>query len=187
MMVLMMMGMGGTGGMGRRQGEPHEEQPTSRRTERAMGPERFRLVREFVHPAVRLRNDLPAATTIHWHGLAVRNDMDGVPDLTQPVVKPGAAFDYRFVVPDAGTYWFHPHMGLQLDRALYAPLIVEEKDDPGKYDIDHVERAGRGRRPRRLQPDRRSSTASASPTATSLPSTPFDCRRVARTWTGPSS
>ncbi|QXC60646.1 multicopper oxidase family protein [Aquihabitans sp. G128] len=88
--------------------------------------------------AVRLRNELPEATTIHWHGLAVRNDMDGVPDITQAVVGPGASFDYRFVVPDAGTYWFHPHMGLQLDCALYAPLIVEEKDDPGPYDLDQV-------------------------------------------------
>lgn len=101
-------------------------------------PGRPLRVRQGDTMAVRLRNELPEATTIHWHGLAVRNDMDGVPDLTQPVVKPGAAFDYRFVVPDAGTYWFHPHMGLQLDRALYAPLIVEEKDDPGKYDIDHI-------------------------------------------------
>ena len=88
--------------------------------------------------AVKLRNDLTEDTTVHWHGLSIRNDMDGVPDLTQGVVKPGESFDYRFVVAQAGTYWFHPHMGLQLDRGLYAPLVVEEKDDPGAYDVDQV-------------------------------------------------
>jgi FtsP/CotA-like multicopper oxidase with cupredoxin domain len=87
---------------------------------------------------VNLRNELPEDTTIHWHGLAIRNDMDGVPDLTQSVVKPGESFTYRFVVPDSGTHWFHPHMGLQLDRGLYAPLIVEDKEDPGEYDVDQV-------------------------------------------------
>jgi len=87
---------------------------------------------------VAIRNDLPEDTTIHWHGLALRNDMDGVHDLTQPPILPGESFTYRFTVPDPGTYWFHPHMGLQLDRALYAPLIVEERINPGDYDVDQV-------------------------------------------------
>jgi FtsP/CotA-like multicopper oxidase with cupredoxin domain len=87
---------------------------------------------------VTIRNDLPEDTTIHWHGLALRNDMDGVHDLTQPPILPGESFTYRFTVPDPGTYWFHPHMGLQLDRALYAPLIVEERSGPGDYDVDQV-------------------------------------------------
>lgn len=87
---------------------------------------------------VALRNDLPEATTIHWHGVALRNDMDGVPDLTGVSVDPGESFTYRFTVPDAGTYWFHPHMGLQLDRGLYAPLVVEERSGPGRYDVDQV-------------------------------------------------
>lgn len=87
---------------------------------------------------VAIRNDLPEDTTIHWHGLALRNDMDGVHDLTQPPILTGESFTYRFTVPDPGTYWFHPHMGLQLDRALYAPLIVEERTHPGDYDVDQV-------------------------------------------------
>jgi FtsP/CotA-like multicopper oxidase with cupredoxin domain len=66
-------------------------------------------------------NGLPAPTTVHWHGLALRNDMDGTPDLTQPEIAAGGAFRYEFTVPDAGTYWFHPHVGVQLDRGLYAP------------------------------------------------------------------
>jgi FtsP/CotA-like multicopper oxidase with cupredoxin domain len=87
---------------------------------------------------VAIRNDLPEHTTIHWHGLALRNDMDGVHDLTQAPIRPGESFTYRFTVPDPGTYWFHPHMGLQLDRALYAPLIVEERVSPGDYDVDQA-------------------------------------------------
>lgn len=85
---------------------------------------------------VELANRLPAPTTVHWHGIALRNDMDGVPDLTQSAVKAGGAFTYRFVASDPGTYWFHPHVGVQLDRGLYAPLIVEDPDEPGDYDHD---------------------------------------------------
>jgi len=87
---------------------------------------------------VAFRNDLPEDSTIHWHGLALRNDMDGVHDLTQPPVRPGETFNYKFVLPHAGTYWFHPHMGLQLDRALYAPLVIEDPSDAGRYDVDQV-------------------------------------------------
>ena len=87
---------------------------------------------------VRLVNDLPEDTTVHWHGLALRNDMDGVPGVTQDPVAPGTAFDYSFVVPDPGTYWFHPHVGAQLDRGLQAPLIVEDPAEPGDYDQEVV-------------------------------------------------
>ncbi|MFI6640105.1 multicopper oxidase family protein [Streptomyces sp. NPDC050504] len=84
--------------------------------------------------ALTLANHLPQATSLHWHGLALRNDMDGVPGLTQQPVKPGAEFAYRFKVPHPGTYWFHPHSGVQQDRGLYAPLIVEDPKEPLKYD-----------------------------------------------------
>ncbi|MET7474778.1 multicopper oxidase family protein [Streptomyces sp. NPDC005648] len=88
--------------------------------------------------AVTLANHLPAATSLHWHGLALRNDMDGVPGLTQRAVAPGAEFTYRFTVPDPGTYWFHPHTGVQQDRGLYAPLIVEDPREPLSYDKEWV-------------------------------------------------
>ena len=81
-------------------------------------------------------NNLTSANTLHWHGIALRNDMDGVHDLTQSPVQPGGQFTYHFTVPDAGTYWFHPHMGLELDRGLYAPLIVEDPHDPVVADVD---------------------------------------------------
>ena len=88
--------------------------------------------------ALTLANHLPEATSLHWHGIALRNDMDGVPGLTQRVVKPGADFTYRFTVPHAGTYWFHPHSGTQQDRGLYAPLIVEDPKEPLSYDKEWV-------------------------------------------------
>lgn len=87
---------------------------------------------------VRLINDLPQPTTVHWHGLALRNDMDGVPDLTMPAVAPGAGFDYAFTVAHPGTYWFHPHVGPQLDTGLYAPLIVDDPAEPGRYDDEVI-------------------------------------------------
>ncbi|PXY28284.1 multicopper oxidase family protein [Prauserella muralis] len=85
-----------------------------------------------------LSNKLPQPTTVHWHGLALRNDMDGVPVLTQPEIKAGTSFSYEFVAPDAGTYWFHPHVGTQLDRGLYTPLIVEDPADGSDYDTELV-------------------------------------------------
>ncbi|HXO54725.1 MAG TPA: multicopper oxidase domain-containing protein, partial [Mycobacterium sp.] len=76
-----------------------------------------------------LTNAMPQDVTVHWHGIAIVNvnvnDMDGVPDLTQAAVPNGQKFTYDFVVPDAGTYWFHAHVGTQLDRGLYGPLIIE--------------------------------------------------------------
>ena len=81
-------------------------------------------------------NKLPSANTIHWHGIALRNNMDGVAGLTQPAVNTGQTFTYRFTAPDAGTYWFHPHMGLELDKGLYAPLIIEDPNEPIDADID---------------------------------------------------
>jgi FtsP/CotA-like multicopper oxidase with cupredoxin domain len=87
---------------------------------------------------VSLSSDLPAPTTIHWHGIALRNDMDGVPGLTTPQVEAGQVFEYAFTVPDPGTYWFHPHVGVQLDTGLYAPLIVDDPNEPGGYDDEAV-------------------------------------------------
>jgi len=83
---------------------------------------------------IMLANDLPEPSTIHWHGLAIPNDMDGVPVLTQQAVAPGSTFLYEFVVPDSGTYWAHPHFGSQLDRGLYAPVIIEDPADGADYD-----------------------------------------------------
>jgi FtsP/CotA-like multicopper oxidase with cupredoxin domain len=86
----------------------------------------------------RFTNNLPEPTTIHWHGIALRNDMDGVEHVTQVPVPPGGNFLYEFAAPDPGTFWFHPHIALQLDRGMYAPLIVEDPSEPGGYDREYV-------------------------------------------------
>lgn len=80
----------------------------------------------------------PADTTVHWHGVRVVNSMDGVPGVTQPPVAPGEEFVYQFTPPDSGTFWLHSHGHLQLDRGLYAPLIVEDPHEPGEYDVEWV-------------------------------------------------
>ena len=86
----------------------------------------------------RLANRLPAGTTVHWHGLALRNDADGVPGVTQPDIGSGGELVYEFTASDPGTYWFHPHSGTQLDRGLYAPLIIEDPQEPLSYDAEWV-------------------------------------------------
>lgn len=87
-----------------------------------------------------LSNQLPnqTPTSIHWHGIALRNDMDGVPPATQGHVPARSAFTYRFVASTPGSYFFHPHVGVQLDRGLYAPLIVEDPNEPLSYDSEWV-------------------------------------------------
>jgi FtsP/CotA-like multicopper oxidase with cupredoxin domain len=86
---------------------------------------------------VAVENRLDEETTVHWHGLRVPNAMDGVPHLTQKPVSPGQTFKYEFDVPDAGTYWYHPHQKSveQVGRGLYGPLIVEERN-PIQVDRD---------------------------------------------------
>ena len=104
-------------------------------SERAAAP--ILRVRQGEHLSVRLRNGLPEPTTIHWHGIRLPNAMDGVPFLTQPFVYEKETFDYSFAVPDAGSYWYHPHCNSlqQLSYGLTGLLIVEEAKNPG-YDAD---------------------------------------------------
>lgn len=83
-------------------------------------------------------NRLPAATSVHWHGVALRNDMDGVPGITQDPIPAGGSFRYEFTAPDPGTYFYHPHSGVQLDRGLYGVLVVDDPDEPGRYDAEWI-------------------------------------------------
>ena len=75
---------------------------------------------------VELVNALDQPTTVHWHGIRLENRFDGVPDLTQPEVKPGERFVYRLRFPDAGIYWYHPHVreDVQQDLGLYGNMLV---------------------------------------------------------------
>ena len=83
---------------------------------------------------VRLTNHLPEPTTIHWHGMRLSAAMDGT-DMVQHPIAPGETFTYRFALPDAGTFWYHPHSNetVQLERGLYGALIVR---GPGEPELD---------------------------------------------------
>ncbi len=88
-------------------------------------------VRQGERLSVQVVNDLPEETTVHWHGLRIPNAMDGVPHLTQPpIAAKGGRFEYSFVCPDAGTFWYHPHLRgqVQVAMGLHGALIVEERE-----------------------------------------------------------
>ncbi|HKO58022.1 MAG TPA: multicopper oxidase family protein [Thermoanaerobaculia bacterium] len=80
---------------------------------------------------IRFTNRLPEPTLIHWHGLRIPAEMDGT-QATQRPVQPGETFTYRFTPPDAGTFWYHPHLNetQQLEKGLYGALIVRGADEP---------------------------------------------------------
>ncbi|HVZ72694.1 MAG TPA: multicopper oxidase family protein [Polyangia bacterium] len=86
-------------------------------------------------------NHLPEATTVHWHGIRLPSAMDGVPGHTQAAVPPGGSFDYSFVVPDAGLFWYHPHVASarQVGDGLYGAILVE---DPTSTDADEAATLG---------------------------------------------
>jgi len=84
-----------------------------------------------------LTNKLDQETSMHWHGLALRNDMDGAMPAT-PNVPAGESFTYKFSVPDPGTYWAHPHTGVQSDTGLYLPLIIDDPSAPADYDAEWI-------------------------------------------------
>ena len=101
-------------------------------------------------PLVRLRQGRPAKltvvnglhdedTSVHWHGLLLPFQMDGVPGISFPGIRPGASFTYDFDVRQAGTYWYHSHSGLQEQMGHYGPVVIDpEGPDPVAYDREHV-------------------------------------------------
>jgi len=87
--------------------------------------------------AVTVTNRLDHPTSVHWHGIALRNDMDGA-DPATPNIDAGHEFTYRFSVPNPGTYWAHPHTGLDADYGLYLPVIVDDPNESGGYDAEWI-------------------------------------------------
>ena len=69
-------------------------------------------------------NNLDEDTSIHWHGLLLPFEMDGVPGVSFPGIKPGETFHYEFKVRQAGTYWYHSHSGLQEQMGHYGPIVI---------------------------------------------------------------
>ncbi|MGR8948532.1 MAG: copper resistance system multicopper oxidase [Gammaproteobacteria bacterium] len=84
-------------------------------------------------------NHLKHDTSIHWHGILLPFQMDGVPGVTFPGIKPGETFTYRFPLVQAGTYWYHSHSGLQEQIGHYGPIVIEPKEpDPIGFDREYV-------------------------------------------------
>jgi CopA family copper-resistance protein len=88
---------------------------------------------------IRVRNTLEEDSSIHWHGLLLPFQYDGVPGVSFPGIRPGETFEYAFPIRQAGTYWWHSHSGLQEQSGHYGPLIVDPAGpDPVQADRDHV-------------------------------------------------
>lgn len=88
---------------------------------------------------LRVRNDLAVDTSIHWHGILLPAEMDGVPGLSFHGIPPGESFTYRFDVRQNGTYWYHAHSGFQEQTGVYGAIVIEPRErEPFVYDREHV-------------------------------------------------
>ena len=88
---------------------------------------------------LRVTNRLDEDTSIHWHGILLPSDMDGVPGVSFPGIRPGETFTYRYRVRQNGTYWYHSHSALQEQLGHYAPIVIDPATpDPVAYDREHV-------------------------------------------------
>ena len=99
-------------------------------------------------PLVRLRegqdvvlnvtNNLDEDSSIHWHGLLLPFQYDGVPGISFPGIRPGETFQYRFPIRQSGTYWWHSHSGLQEQAGHYGPIVIDAAEPDRRYDRDYV-------------------------------------------------
>lgn len=97
------------------------------------------LLKEGSEAVLRVTNHLKNDTSIHWHGLILPFQMDGVPGISYDGIKPGETFEYRFPVKQNGTYWYHSHTGLQEQTGIYGPIIIESAQaQPWAYDREYV-------------------------------------------------
>jgi CopA family copper-resistance protein len=88
---------------------------------------------------LRVKNNLAHDSSIHWHGLILPSNMDGVPGLSFAGIKPGDTYEYQFEVNQSGTYWYHSHSGFQEQTGVYGAIVIDPKEpDPVAYDRDHV-------------------------------------------------
>lgn len=88
---------------------------------------------------LKVHNRMDVPTSIHWHGLLLPNDMDGVPFVTYPPIKPKSTFVYKFPIRQAGTYWYHSHSELQEQVGVYGQIVIHPRsprNDVGKVDHD---------------------------------------------------
>lgn len=88
---------------------------------------------------LRVNNQLAEDTSIHWHGIILPEDQDGVPGISFPGIKPGESFTYQFKLNQSGTYWYHSHSGFQEQTGAYGVIVIDPKEpEPFSYDRDYV-------------------------------------------------
>jgi len=88
---------------------------------------------------LRVRNRLAQDTSIHWHGIILPANMDGVPGLSFAGIEPGGDYLYQFTLRQSGTYWYHSHSGLQEQAGVYGAIVIEPREpEPHRYQRDHV-------------------------------------------------
>ena len=78
---------------------------------------------------VHVHNKMRVETSIHWHGVLVPPDMDGVPYVSFPPIKSGTTFTYEFPIRQSGTYWYHSHTGLQEQSGVYGSIVIEPRGE----------------------------------------------------------
>ncbi|WP_198402021.1 copper resistance system multicopper oxidase [Shewanella benthica] len=88
---------------------------------------------------LRVKNNLDVSSSIHWHGIILPTNMDGVPGISFEGIAPGETFEYNFTVGQSGTYWYHSHSGFQEQTGMYGAIVIDPKDaDPVAYDREYV-------------------------------------------------
>lgn len=88
---------------------------------------------------LKVKNNLAHNSSIHWHGMILPSNMDGVPGLSFAGIKPGETYTYQFTIKQSGTYWYHSHSGFQEQTGVYGAIVIEPKEpDPVAYDREHV-------------------------------------------------
>jgi FtsP/CotA-like multicopper oxidase with cupredoxin domain len=96
-------------------------------------------MREGERITIRVTNRLSVNSSLHWHGLILPTNMDGVPGLSFAGIKPGETYTYQFEAAQSGTYWYHSHSGYQEQTGLYGAIVIEPREaDPVQYDRDYV-------------------------------------------------
>ncbi|MEK7760814.1 MAG: multicopper oxidase domain-containing protein, partial [Nitrospirota bacterium] len=96
-------------------------------------------LKEGQQAALRVTNSLKEDTSIHWHGLLLPPEMDGVPGVSFGGIHAGTTFTYQFAIRQNGTYWYHSHSGLQEQSGIYGAMIIDPiEPEPFRYERDYV-------------------------------------------------
>ncbi|RYI12424.1 MAG: twin-arginine translocation signal domain-containing protein, partial [Acetobacteraceae bacterium] len=122
----------------------HQTMTIDGRTSHAIGingtvPAPLIRLREGQNVRLQVVNELDEETSVHWHGLILPFQMDGVPGISFPGIKARSTFTYEFPIVQSGTYWYHSHSGLQEQMGHYGPIVIDPAGaDPVAYDREHV-------------------------------------------------